>query len=943
MPNPNNAPDPQNVYILEDFFQGRDVEQALLKADELNETKLDFLQAAQDAVDSQQVATADELIHTITVVEKVVEQIPVTVDFKYATNIQFTTEGATLKAQLIDQDGAPIGDVEVFSIPTGSVVIGGSYDSTSGNIVLTLESGSTIEVPATAFQNGLQAKIDANNKLSADYLTDGTANKVFTAADKAKVDDSINEAGSGLTVYESSGDKIVKHTNSVSAVTTAEFSKVTYDAQGHITGSQPVTKADVTALNLNGADVKMTGYVKPVSTADIEPTDTVNQAIGKLEKAVEDAGSGDGTVKSVAVSMPTGFTVTGSPITESGTIAVAMTDGYSIPTNAKQAEWDAKLANTVKVNNKLISENPVLDGGDIVLTGYQIAPTAADVLATDTVNEAIGKLQKTIKEGGGGTGDVSSVASTSDSISITPTTGAVKVSVASGYTIPQNADIAAWNAKQNALTAEQLDAVNSGIDAESVQVISEALQNVQTLVIDNLPVNPTTHETQDLLYASSIDVTIDNSTYVVTFQLKDQKGDNIGSSKTIDLPIESLVMSVAYNDVTKKIIITLQNGTTTEIPVADLTAGLQPTIDATHKVSADYIDDSESTNKFVTAGDKTRIAESVNKVKMDGLTNISGLDIETVGTDKVITHTNSVDAVAEGTFSKLAYDRHGHITGTDAVTTADITALVDGADVNIGTYEKEASYSAVTSADSVNLAIAKLEAGVTAAISGGVASVDVNVNSGLAVDQTTGAVVINTATGHTIPETADVTDWNKIKDATWTGITKTVDSGTGALTFTASGDTVTLTGYTAGAEGDIAANDDVNTAISKLATAVEAAAESGVTELSTANGSHLTVDNSTGAVEIGIANDYSIPTTAKQTEWDAKLDNTTTINGQSVVSGTYTIGGANIELTDYTAGATGAITDEDNVNTAFSKLVTAVDSKVSVSIDPDVATRLVFA
>lgn len=943
MPNPNNAPDPQNVYILEDFFQGRDVEQALLKADELNDTKLDFLQAAQDAVDSQQVSTADELIHTITVVEKVVEQIPVTVDFKYATNIQFTTEGATLKAQLIDQDGAPIGDVEVFSIPTGSVVVDGSYDSGTGNIVLELENGNTIEVPATAFQNGLQAKIDANNKLSADYLTDGTANKVFTAADKAKVDDSINEAGSGLTVYESSGDKIVKHTNSVSAVTTAEFSKITYDAQGHITGSQPVTKADVTALNLNGADVKMTGYVKPVSTADIEPTDTVNQAIGKLEKAVEDAGSGDGTVKSVAVSMPTGFTVTGSPITESGTITVAMTDGYSIPTNAKQAEWDTKLANTVKVNNKLISENPVLNGADIVLTGYQIAPAAADVLATDTVNEAIGKLQKTIKEGGGGTGDVSSVASTSDSISITPTTGAVKVSVASGYTIPQNADITAWNAKQNALTAEQLDAVNSGIDAESVQVISEALQDVQTLVIDNLPIDPTTHETQSLLYASSIDVTIDNSTYVVTFQLKDQKGANIGLAKTIDLPIESLVMSVAYNDVTKKIIITLQNGTTTEIPVADLTAGLQPTIDATHKVSADYIDDSESTNKFVTAGDKTRIAESVNKVKMDGLTNISGLDIETDGTDKVITHTNSVDAVAEGTFSKLAYDRHGHITGTDAVTTADITALVDGRDINLGNYTKESSYSPIDNEDSVNEAIAKLEAGVTAAISGGVASVDVNVNSGLAVDQTTGAVVINTATGHTIPETADVTDWNKIKDATWTGITKTVDSGTGVLTFTASGDTVTLTGYTAGAEGAITANDDVNTAISKLATAVEAAAESGVTELSTADGSHLTVDNSTGAVEIGIANDYSIPTTAKQSEWDDKLDNTTTINGQSVVSGTYTIGGADIDLTDYTAGATGAITDEDNVNTAFSKLVTAVDSKVSVSLDPDVSTRLVFS
>ena len=938
MPNPNTTPDPQNVYILEDFFHGQDVEAALLKADELNETKLDFLQAAQDAVDSQQVSSADELIHTITVVEKVVEQIPVTVDFKYATNIQFTTEGATLKAQLIDQDGAPVGDVETFSIPTGSVVVDGSYDSVSGNIVLELESGNTIEIPATAFQNGLQPKIDANNKLSVDYLIDGTANKVFTAADKAKVNDSINEAGSGLTIYESSGDKIVKHTNSVSAVTTAGFNKVAYDAQGHITGSQPVTKADVTALNLNGADVKMTGYSKPASTADIEPTDTVNQAIGKLEKAVEDAGSGDGTVKSVAVSMPTGFTVTGSPVTESGTIAVTMSDGYSIPTNAKQAEWDAKLANTVKVNNKLISESPVLDGGDIVLTGYQIAQEAADVVATDTVNQAIGKLQKTIKEGGGGSGEVSSVTSTSDSIAIAPTSGAVKVAVASGYTIPHDTDITAWNAKQNALTAEQLAAVNSGITADSLTAISNTVNAVQTVVLNQIPTG------QNLLYAANMDVTIDNTNYQVTFQLKDQHGNNIGNSRMIDLPIESLVLNVEYDDVNKAIKITLQNGTVTTIPVADITSGLQPTIDADHKVSADYIDDSESVNKFVTAADKTRIAESVNKVKMDGLTNISGLDIETVGTDKVITHINNVDAVAEGTFSKLAYDRHGHVTGTDAVTAADITALVNGTNVNIGTYQKEASYTAVTSADSVNLAIAKLEAGIDAAISGGVASVNVGANSGLAVDQTTGAVTVSVDSTHAIPESADVTEWNKIKDATWTGISKTADSETGALTYTASGETVQLTGYIDGAEGAVEATDTVNTAISKLVTAVADAAESGVTEISTADESHLTVDNSTGAVEISVDDDYSIPTTAKQTEWDAKLDNTTTINGQTVVNGAYTIGGADITLTGYTAqSATDPISATDDINEAVGKLVADIESKVSVSIDPNVSTRLVFA
>lgn len=55
--------------------------------------------------------------------------------------------------------------------------------------------------------------------------------------------------------------------------------------------------------------------------------------------------SGDepsGTVTSVGVSVPTGMTVSNSPITSSGTIAIGMDTGYSIPTDAKQAEWDAK-------------------------------------------------------------------------------------------------------------------------------------------------------------------------------------------------------------------------------------------------------------------------------------------------------------------------------------------------------------------------------------------------------------------------------------------------------------------------------------------------------------------------------------------------------------------------------------------------------------------------
>ena len=49
---------------------------------------------------------------------------------------------------------------------------------------------------------------------------------------------------------------------------------------------------------------------------------------------------GQGTVTSVAASVPTGLTVTGSPVTGSGTLAISYDTGYSIPTTTKQSEWD---------------------------------------------------------------------------------------------------------------------------------------------------------------------------------------------------------------------------------------------------------------------------------------------------------------------------------------------------------------------------------------------------------------------------------------------------------------------------------------------------------------------------------------------------------------------------------------------------------------------------
>lgn len=106
-------------------------------------------------------------------------------------------------------------------------------------------------------------------------------------------------------------------------------------------------------------------------------------------------------------------------------------------------------------------------------------------------------------------------------------------------------------------------------------------------------------------YGASLSLSINDTTYVVTATLKDQNGNTLGTAQTIDLPLESVVVSGRYDSTNKKVILTLKDGSEIDFSVADLISGLQTEITSTNKLNADLIDDSTSTNKFVSSSDKT--------------------------------------------------------------------------------------------------------------------------------------------------------------------------------------------------------------------------------------------------------------------------------------------------------------------------------------------------
>ena len=66
---------------------------------------------------------------------------------------------------------------------------------------------------------------------------------------------------------------------------------------------------------------------------------------------------GAGSVTSVGISVPTGFSVSNSPVTASGTIAISFADGYSLPTTAKQGQWDSAYVAMHSHSNKSVLDS----------------------------------------------------------------------------------------------------------------------------------------------------------------------------------------------------------------------------------------------------------------------------------------------------------------------------------------------------------------------------------------------------------------------------------------------------------------------------------------------------------------------------------------------------------------------------------------------------------
>lgn len=127
------------------------------------------------------------------------------------------------------------------------------------------------------------------------------------------------------------------------------------------------TTGTVTFGNLADGTITITGFVDEDNMVSDSATLIPTQQSVKAYVDSQVGGGGSGTVTSVAMTVPTGLTISGSPITTSGTLAVAYDTGYAIPTTAKQTQWDTAYG-----------------WGDHSVAGYLTSYTETDTLDSVT-------------------------------------------------------------------------------------------------------------------------------------------------------------------------------------------------------------------------------------------------------------------------------------------------------------------------------------------------------------------------------------------------------------------------------------------------------------------------------------------------------------------------------------------------------------------------------
>lgn len=241
---------------------------------------------------------------------------------------------------------------------------------------ITQSSATTLTITLTGKRWNANTRVwEAISKpLSVNSVTQSVAG-LMSAADKVKLD--------GLNINNVSNISF----SSNAAKVTATISKDNGNA------------ADIsTTVNLPVASSTSAGSMSATDKIELDRISTANFALGAVTPAASTVG--------IAASKTT--ISSGASAANNITLPAATQSVAGVMTAADKVKLDVTLPNLIDsnktnidnytVNGFKISTNPVLDGADIKITGYTKPSTTGALAAADSVNGALGKLEKKLDD-----------------------------------------------------------------------------------------------------------------------------------------------------------------------------------------------------------------------------------------------------------------------------------------------------------------------------------------------------------------------------------------------------------------------------------------------------------------------------------------------------------------------------------------------------------------
>lgn len=209
---------------------------------------------------------------------------------------------------------------------------------------------------------------------------------------------SVNSATQSIAGLMSAADKVKLDGLNINNVSNISFSSDAAKVTATISKDNGNAADTSTTVNLPVASSTSAGSMSATDKIELDRITTANFALGAVTPAASTVG--------IAASKTT--ISTGASATNNITLPAATQSVAGVMTAADKVKLDVTLPNLIDgnktnidnytVNGFKISTNPVLDGADIKITGYTKPSTTGALAAADSVNGALGKLEKKLDD-----------------------------------------------------------------------------------------------------------------------------------------------------------------------------------------------------------------------------------------------------------------------------------------------------------------------------------------------------------------------------------------------------------------------------------------------------------------------------------------------------------------------------------------------------------------